>query len=189
MSVSRVVSRDGASFDCSSFFRMNQSIGFRTQSGFESFGFAGSFGATNAQCSCQSAPVATHFLRSSICSRVRCLFEAAGGILRSGSSDRILATSSLASAFPGTMTGSPDSPLPSADVFSSSRKPPLRCFSSGPWQAKQLLDRIGRMSRLKSIESSSLRAERPEATREIAESETASNAKRFIVCTPSVSFM
>jgi hypothetical protein len=38
-----------------------------------------------------------------------------------------------------------------ADSFSSSRSFALRLFASGPWQAKQCSEKIGRISRAKSI--------------------------------------
>src|SRR5262249_8192094 len=54
--------------------------------------------------------------------------------------------SALFSGLPATST--PDA---SASFSASRRSSALRCFSSGPWQAKHLSDRIGRTSRLKSI--------------------------------------
>src|SRR4051794_20964172 len=48
------------------------------------------------------------------------------------------------------MAGSPDLPPLYAAACSSSRKPALREASSAPWHLKQLPDRIGLTSRLKS---------------------------------------
>ena len=45
----------------------------------------------------------------------------------------------------------PESSFLKAPACTSNRNPALRFFSSGPWQAKQLSEKIGRMSRLKSI--------------------------------------
>ena len=55
----------------------------------------------------------------------------------------------LASGLPGTIAVSPDSAGFTACSRMSSRSLLSRFFSSGPWQAKHLSERIGRTSRLK----------------------------------------
>ena len=67
----------------------------------------------------------------------------------SGSVDTRRRMTSLAALSPATMAGAPLSPARRDPSSVSSRKPPLRAFSSGPWQAKQASERIGRMSREK----------------------------------------
>src|SRR5690349_15986512 len=49
------------------------------------------------------------------------------------------------------MATSPDLSGAMAFVRTSNLNPALRLFGSGPWQVRQLSDRIGRISRLKSI--------------------------------------
>ncbi|GIT29284.1 MAG: hypothetical protein Ct9H300mP1_13300 [Planctomycetaceae bacterium] len=71
-----------------------------------------------------------------------------GGIIISGSRLVILRTSSPDAGFPGRTAGSPESPPTSSDCRRSTRRP-LSCFS-GPWQPRQCLASIGRMSLLKS---------------------------------------
>ena len=56
-------------------------------------------------------------------------------------------TSSLSSGLPGTMARPPSLSFANAPSLVSSRKPAFRALSSGPWQAKQWSDRIGRTSR------------------------------------------
>jgi hypothetical protein len=90
---------------------------------------------------------------------------AAGGIFSIGSVCRIRFTSSLSAGLPGTTATAPDSSFAENPSFTSSRSPACRCFSSKPWHLKQLLERIGRISRLKSIFLSSLRAEVAAAAR------------------------
>jgi hypothetical protein len=109
-------------------------------------GGVGRFGGMNDQCGWYSAPAAIQRLRRSFCAAVSVLFADFGGIrivLSSGSSR---ATSSLASGSLGTMA-----PISTATSRRSSRRSALREALSGPWQAKQFSDRIGRMSRLNSI--------------------------------------
>src|SRR5579871_6059751 len=67
--------------------------------------------------------------------------------MRSRSVDRILATNSLVPASPGTMALVPSLSVLVASSDRSSRRPALRFLWSGPWQRKQLLARIGWMSR------------------------------------------
>src|SRR5207249_3088767 len=52
---------------------------------------------------------------------------------------------------PGTIATAPDLSGLSADSFTSNRRPALRLLSSGPWHAEQMSEKMGRMSRLKSI--------------------------------------
>ena len=67
----------------------------------------------------------------------------------SGSWLSIRAISSLSSGLPGTIARSPLSSSAKAPSWVSSRRPALRALSSGPWQAKQWSERIGRTSRAK----------------------------------------
>ena len=81
---------------------------------------------------------------------VLCCFG--GGMTSSGSFDSIRWMSELASGLPGTIAMSP---LRSdfAETSSSNRSLALRPFSSGPWQAMQFSERMGRICRPKSIDS------------------------------------
>ena len=81
---------------------------------------------------------------------VRSFFIAGGGITSSLSVEKMRVTSSLSSASPGTIAGSPDFAGFNASSRISSRSFALRALSSGPWHLKQLFERIGRTSRLKS---------------------------------------
>ena len=75
--------------------------------------------------------------------------DAEGGITSSGSLLSIRAISSLSSGLPTTTE-----PCFAAAPGTSSRRSALRWLRSGPWQAKQFSERIGRMSRLKRTFSS-----------------------------------
>ena len=97
----------------------------------------------------QGAPSAIHRLRTSICWGVRLLPELFGGMSISASSVSIRNASELSSTFPGTTAASPDSSLARTPSWTSSRSFAFRCLSSGPWQAKQLSERIGLTSRAK----------------------------------------
>ena len=113
---------------------------------------AGFTGATNAQCGSYCAPSAIHRLTSSTCSSVsRPILASGGGITLSGSSEMIRATSSLAATSSGTIAREPLSSSAVACSAVSSRSPACRLALSGPWQAKQLSERIGRMSLLNEI--------------------------------------
>ena len=95
------------------------------------------------------APCSTHLRSVSICCAVNCLPNFFGGILASGSSVSSRSIRSLSSGFPGTTAAPPDLSLASIPSLVSSRKPALRCLSSGPWQAKQFSERTERTSRAK----------------------------------------
>ena len=111
-----------------------------------SFGFIGD---TNAQCGSYVAPSAIHRSSVSTCSsKSRPILACGGGMTASGSSETIRATSSLSSIFSGTIARAPLSSSSIATSGISSRSPACRLPLSGPWQAKQLSERIGRMSRL-----------------------------------------
>src|SRR5438552_4879163 len=84
-----------------------------------------------------------------ICLAVSLWFDSGGGIKSSESWVVILRNNSLVALLPGTITVLP-SLTRNAPSLVSSRSFPLRAFSSGPWHWKQLSDRIGRISRLKS---------------------------------------
>lgn len=72
-----------------------------------------------------------------------------GGILNAGFASLIRTQTLLASGLPGIMAA-PGKRRANASSFRSRRKPAWRMAGSGPWHLKQLSDRIGRMSRLKS---------------------------------------
>ena len=76
------------------------------------------------------------------------------------------ATSSLSSGLPGT-TARYAVAIGLRVLLDVEAQLGRRCFSSGPWQAKHLSDRIGRTSRLKSIAGSAAQAadERTSVTR------------------------
>jgi len=118
-------------------------MGLRTQASFFTAGGRGRTGGMNDQWFWYSAPSAIHRFSSAFCAPVRLLRLLGGGMSCSGSSASIRATSSLSSGFPGTMA---------VDCMAmsrrSSRKSALRAALSGPWQAKQFSERIGRISRL-----------------------------------------
>jgi len=92
--------------------------------------------------------------------RIRC----GGGITAWGSSDTIRAMSSLSSIFSGTIAREPLSTSAVARSNVSSRRPACRLALSGPWQAKQLSERIGRMSWLKDSRAGALANATPAVT-------------------------
>ena len=94
---------------------------------------------SNAQCSPQFAPWATHLLSVSICAAESLRFRLGGGI------------TSSASWLVTRRRSSPDLTTSSAAAFSSRRSFALRDFASGPWQWKHMSDRIGSTSRPKSM--------------------------------------
>ena len=69
-----------------------------------------------------------------------------GGITSSGSAAWMRTNSSLVSGFPGAMATFPDFAGRRASSRTSRRRLALRCWASGPWQAKQCSERMGRMS-------------------------------------------
>ena len=124
---------------------------------------------TKAQCGSYGAPWAIHRLSRSTCSSVsRPILASGGGITESGSVEMIRATSSLASTFSGTMARAPLSSSLVACSATSSRRPACRLPLSGPWQAKQLSERIGRMSRLNEIRPAGLLVDSSAAIRSAA---------------------
>src|SRR6266850_8021835 len=84
-----------------------------------------------------------------ICLVVSLWIDSGGGIKSSGSLVAIRRNNSLSALLLGTITVLP-SLTRNAPSLVSSRSFPLRAFSSGPWHWKQLSDKIGRISRLKS---------------------------------------
>src|SRR5437868_13067825 len=72
-------------------------------------------------------------------------------MISSGSLLVICSMSLLLAGSPGTMANSPDLAGLRASSLRSNRRRALRSFSSGPWHLKQFSEKIGRMSRLKSI--------------------------------------
>ena len=133
MSVVGSASGEGARPSRSRRSRTKLSIGFRAQVVFRVFGNAGRAGGTKAQCFCHFAPCSIHRRISSICRSVSLRPVRTGGMR------------SLSSAAVTRTTNTP-SPV-------SNRKLVTRFDLSGPWQLKQLSDRIGRMSRLNSMVS------------------------------------
>src|SRR5437660_4012206 len=108
-------------------------------------------GLTKAQCSAYGASSAIQRVSVAICAGVRWLFVSLGGMRSSSSAAVIRRTSSLLSGEPGTMAALLLLPGATADSRLSSRIFVVRCAASGPWQAKQFFDKMGRMSRLKSM--------------------------------------
>ena len=155
----RAFSSSGAGVSPSSFSRAwtKASMGFVAPA---TAGTGGCFTGSNAQCPVHVAPSFTQRLSSSTCAGWSGLWSFGGGITSSLSFVVMRRISSLFSSDPGTTATSPDSPLPNAASFTSSRSSALRLFASGPWQVKQFSERIGRMSRLKSsfVVASSARA-------------------------------
>src|SRR5262245_2530472 len=118
---------------------------------FATFGSAGRLGAANAQCTDHDAPCSIHCLTRAICSALSFLPLVGGGIISDALCELMRENSSLSWGLPGTMATPPRFSLANAPSLVSSRSFALRDFSSGPWQAKQLSDKIGRMWRLKSM--------------------------------------
>ncbi len=71
--------------------------------------------------------------------------DSGGGMCSSGSLLVTCSIIALSAALPGTMMPR----LTNAPSSVSKWNRVLRAFSSGPWHAKQLFERIGRISRLK----------------------------------------
>src|SRR5262245_37381579 len=90
-----------------------------------------------------SAPAAIQVFSRFFCSGVSFLRDAGGGICSFGLVEKMRWTSSLSSALPGS-----NAPTLIAAARWSSRSDALRAALSGPWQAKQLSARMGRISRL-----------------------------------------
>ena len=128
---------------------MKRSISLIGQPAFLTAGSAGLLGGSKAQCVDHVAPCSTQRRSTATWSAVSCLPLFLGGMCSSGSSLSIRTISSLSSGLPGTIARPPLSSLANAPSFVSSRRPALRVLSSGPWQAKQLSERIGRTSRAK----------------------------------------
>ncbi len=82
-------------------------------------------------------------------SAVSCLPLFLGGMCKSGSSLSIRRISSLSSGLPGTIASAIALQLGKRPFLGVEPQPAFRRLSSGPWQAKQLSERIGRTSRAK----------------------------------------
>src|SRR5262245_40082154 len=130
---------------------MKWSMALRGQEASATFGSGGRFGGTKAQCSDQFAPWSIHCLSSSICWGVSRLLVRGGGMRSEASCAVTRAISSLSEDFPGTTANPPPRSSLSALSLMSRRSFALRSFSSGPWQRKQLSERMGRICRLKSM--------------------------------------
>ena len=128
---------------------MKRSISVTGHVVFLTAGSGGLPGTSKAQCALVGAPCSTHRRSMAICAAVNCLPLFLDGIRSSGSSFSIRSMRSLSSGLPGTIATPPPLSLLKAPSFVSSRSPALRFRSSGPWQAKQLSERIGRTSRAK----------------------------------------
>ena len=132
--------------------------GFPCVSAASTAGMAGVTGGMNAQCPLYSAPSAIHCRSVATCFSVRGGFVLVfGGMWSSSSVVRMRLRSGLSSGLPGTMAGPSDFPPLSAAALLSRRSSLLIFAVSGPWQVKQLSERIGRTSRLKSILASAWR--------------------------------
>src|SRR5262245_17192433 len=107
-------------------------------------------GRTNAQCGLYSAPAAIQFFRICFSAADNLFFVLGGGISLSSSVEKIRFTNSLSLGFPGTMAVAPDFAGRVATSRTSRRNFDLRAPSSGPWHLKQLRDRIGLTSAVKS---------------------------------------
>src|SRR5258706_10040570 len=107
-------------------------------------------GSTKAQCGLYSAPAAIQFFSVSFSVADNLFFVLGGGINSSSSVEKMRRTSSLSLALPGTIAVAPDLAGCVATSRTSSRNLDLRAPSSGPWHLKQLRDKIGLTSRVKS---------------------------------------
>ena len=123
-SVRRSASGDGVIF----------SLASRTRTRLSMVARGGGATGKNDQCPSYLPPSPIQRIRSCFCAAVRVLWKPEGGMVPACTS----CTSLLARMSPGT----------TARLGWSRRRPPWRLFLSGPWQAKQLSERIGRMSRL-----------------------------------------
>ncbi len=112
-------------------------------------GTTGFSGFTNAQCPCHGAPARIHCLSFSFSSGLSFLCESGGGMMSSSSVALTRRQSSLFARLPGTTAGSRLAVFSKNPSFVSRRRPALRALASGPWQAVQYSERMGRMSRLK----------------------------------------
>src|SRR5581483_4089245 len=148
-SVARDASGEGFRLSRASRARMKLSIGFRGHFESPAEGTSGRFGGIYDQCISHLAPWSIHFLTNSTCAGVNERSEYEGGMRFDLSVALMRWKRRLAAESPETMTGFPErsANMPS---LKSNRKLAIRCFSSGPWQAKQLSERIGRISRSKS---------------------------------------
>ena len=145
-----LASGSGSSPSSSSRSRMNRSISLTGQAASLTAGSAGFCGRLERPVPGPGGPLldpAPQARRSARASADLPLFL--GGICWSGSWLSIRAISSLSSGLPGTIARAPLSVSAKAPSWVSSRSPALRALSSGPWQAKQLSERIGRTSRAK----------------------------------------
>ena len=115
-------------------------------------------GSWKAQWPWYSAPSAIQRRTVSTCADERTLWNSAGGMWSSGSVVSSRFMTELRSGWPGTIAGSPDLPPLRAASSVSRRSLPLFLLSSGPWQAKQVSEKIGRMSRLNWTRSAAVAA-------------------------------
>ena len=132
--------------------RIKLSIPLRGQSASFTFGGAKGLGVSYAQCLPHLAPASIHSLSVAFCAAVSFRFDSGGGMSSSASFEKMRAMISLSALLPGTMT----SRLASAST--SKRSLALRALASGPWQVKQVSERIGKTSRLKSGAANTLQA-------------------------------
>src|SRR5438552_16660220 len=101
----------------------------------------------------------------------------------SGSLLVIRSTILLLAVSPGTIGTSPDLAGLKASSFRSKRNLAFRSLSSGPWHLKQFSERIGRISRLKSMEgvAAGLVAARPEKTTKVQSANTGNVISLFCI--------
>jgi hypothetical protein len=127
---------------------MKLSIGVLTQFFSSTEGSAGRCGAMKAQCCSYSAPSSIHCFSMAACLAEIFFPVFGGGMTSSSSIVMIRLINSLSEGVPGT-TAAESSLDAIAPARVSSRNLALRSSASGPWHAKQLSERIGRISRLK----------------------------------------
>ena len=109
---------------------MNRSIGVRAQSACFTLGSSGRCGWAKAQWPAYGAPAAIQRFNTDFCAALNGFFNEGGGIISSGSSDRMRCINSLSTSLPGAR-------ISKAASRSSSRSLALRVLASGPWQVKQ----------------------------------------------------
>ena len=130
---------------------MKWSTALRGQPSRLTVGSAGRCGATNAQCLDIRRPASIQRRSRSIC----CGGQLLVGLRRRHALGRVVgremrATRSLSSACRGRWRGRRRAAWRGRRRACRAAASPCAACSSGPWQAKQLSDRIGRISRLKS---------------------------------------
>ena len=104
-------------------------------------------GFENAQWLAYFAPDAIHSLSSLASAAVTLCPVSGGGINVDGDVELMRCSRPLVIGLPGVIANPPDFNFRTAPSRVSRRRPAWRFASSAPWQLKQFLARIGRMSR------------------------------------------